>query len=104
MQLSSLADRPSLVRVSQSRRASRSRAVTDLSNMIRSRSPHATMRDLGSPYATWRAEAAQEFQRRHGRGATVIAERIWRQFYAHKLTPREAADRAELVYRRTANE
>ena len=62
------------------------------------------MRDLGSPYATWRAEAAQQLQRRHGLGATVIAERIWRQFYAHKLTPREAADRAELVYRRTPNE
>jgi hypothetical protein len=59
------------------------------------------MRDLGSPYATWKAEAAQELQRRHRLGATVIAERIWRQFYAHKLTPGEAADRAELVYRRT---
>jgi hypothetical protein len=59
------------------------------------------MRDLGHPYATWKAEAAQELERRHGLGATVIAELIWRQFYAHKLTPTEAADRAELVYRHT---
>jgi hypothetical protein len=68
--------------------------------MYRSRSPHATMRDLGSPYATWKAEAAHELQRRHRLGAKVIADRIWRQFYAHKLAPTEAADRAELVYRR----
>jgi hypothetical protein len=59
------------------------------------------MRDLGHPYATWKAEAAEELQGRHGLGATVIAERIWRQFYVRKLTPREAADRAELVYRHT---
>jgi hypothetical protein len=69
--------------------------------MIRSRSPYVTMRDLGFPYAAWKAEAAQELQRRHGLSATVIAELISRQFYAHKLTPEEAADRAELVYRRT---
>jgi hypothetical protein len=62
------------------------------------------MRDLGPPYATWKAEAAQELRRRHGLGATTIAERIWRQFYAHRVTPREAADRAEVVYRHTRNQ
>jgi hypothetical protein len=66
--------------------------------MTRSRSPHATIRDLGPPYATWKAEAAQELQQRHGLSATTIAERIWRQFYVHRLTPKEAADRAEMVY------
>jgi hypothetical protein len=89
-----------LVRVSQCRRAS-PRVVLDPVAMPRSRSPHATMRDLGYPYATWKAEATQELDQRHGLSAIVIAERIWRQFYAQKLTPREAADRAQLVYSRT---
>jgi hypothetical protein len=68
--------------------------------MPRSRSPHATMRDLESSYASWKAEAAQELQRRHGLEATAIAERIWTQFYVHRLMPKDAADRAEMVYRR----
>jgi hypothetical protein len=58
------------------------------------------MRDLGPPYATWKAEAAQELQRRYGLEATAIAERIWTQFYVRRLTPKEAADRAEMVYHR----
>ena len=70
--------------------------------MARSRSPHATMRDVGPPYATWKAEAAQELQRCYGLQAKVLAEAIWRQFYARKLTPTEAADRAVLICRRTS--
>jgi TRAP-type uncharacterized transport system substrate-binding protein len=69
--------------------------------MSRSRSPHATMRDPERPYASWKAEAVQELQLRRGLEATAIAERIWTQFYVHRLTPKEAADRAEKVYRAT---
>jgi hypothetical protein len=56
----------------------------------------------GEPsYPAWKADTAKELQRRHGIAATAIAERIWTQFYVHKLTPKEAADRAEGVYRST---
>ena len=58
------------------------------------------MRDREPPYGSWKAEAAQELQLRHGLEATAIAERIWTQFYVHRLTPKDAADRAEIVYRR----
>ena len=68
--------------------------------MSRSRSPHTTMRDLEPPYASWKAEAAQELQLRYGLEATAIAERIWTQFYVRRLTPKDAADRAEMVYDR----
>jgi hypothetical protein len=69
--------------------------------MPRSRSPHTTMRDLEPPYDGWKAEAAHELRHRHGLEATAIADRIWMQFYVHRLTPKEAADRAEIVYKRT---
>jgi hypothetical protein len=68
--------------------------------MSRLRSPHTTMRVLEPPYASWKAEVAQELQLRHGLEATAIAERIWTQFYVRRLTATEAADRAEMVYRR----
>jgi hypothetical protein len=58
------------------------------------------MRDLEPPYTSWKAEAAQELQLRHGLDAMAIAERIWMQFYVRRLTPKEAADRAEIVYHR----
>jgi hypothetical protein len=52
-------------------------------------------------YPAWKADAVNELQRRHGIAATAIAERIWTQFYVHRLMPNEAADRAETVYRST---
>jgi hypothetical protein len=54
----------------------------------------------GASYASWKAEAAQELQLRYGLEATAIAERIWTQFYVRRLTPKQAADRAEMVYDR----
>jgi hypothetical protein len=48
-----------------------------------------------------RSESASKDRDRHGIAATAIAERIWTQFYVHKLMPKEAADRAEMVYRST---
>jgi len=59
------------------------------------------MRDLEPPYASWKAEIAQQLQLRHCLEARAIAERIWRQFYVHRLTPKEASDRAENVYHST---
>jgi hypothetical protein len=68
--------------------------------MRRLRSPHAMMREVGPPYTAWKADATQELRDRHWIEATAIADRIWMQFYVHRLTPREAADRVELVYHR----
>jgi hypothetical protein len=58
------------------------------------------MRNLEPPYTSWKSEAAQELQLRHGLEPAAIAERIWTQFYVRRLTPQDAADRAEMVYRR----
>ena len=52
-------------------------------------------------YPTWKAEAAKELKNRHNIEATAIAERIWTQFFVHQLGPIQAADRAEMVFRRT---
>jgi hypothetical protein len=59
------------------------------------------MRVLEPPYAIWKAEVADELQLRHGLEVTAIAERIWTQFYVRRLSATEAADRAEMVYRRS---
>ena len=54
-------------------------------------------------YPPWKAKAAKKLKDRHGIEATAIAERIWTHFYAHRLRPRQAADRAAMVYRRRAS-
>src|SRR5215208_6649325 len=41
----------------------------------------------------------QCFERAAQDEATAIAERIWMQFYVHRLGPKNAADRAERAYR-----
>jgi hypothetical protein len=50
-------------------------------------------------YPSWKAKAAKELKYRHHIEATAIAERIWMQFYVHRLGPNQAADRAESAYR-----
>jgi hypothetical protein len=50
-------------------------------------------------YPAWKAEAAKELKDRHDIEATAIAERIWTQFYVHRLGARQAAERASIVYR-----
>ena len=50
-------------------------------------------------YPAWKAEAAQELKNCHDIEATAIGERIWMQFYVHRLGPKQAADRAEKAYR-----
>jgi hypothetical protein len=50
-------------------------------------------------YSAWKADAARELKERHHIEATAVAERIWIQFYARRLGPSEAADRAKIVYR-----
>jgi hypothetical protein len=51
-------------------------------------------------YSAWKTKAAKELNDRHHIEATAIAERIWTQFYVHRLTPKQAADRAKMVYHR----
>jgi hypothetical protein len=46
-------------------------------------------------YPSWKTEAVRELNDRHHIEATAIAERIWMQFYVHRLGPKEAADRAK---------
>jgi hypothetical protein len=52
-------------------------------------------------YRSWKTNAAEELRERHQIEAATIAERIWTQFYVHRLEPKEAADRAAMVHRRT---
>jgi hypothetical protein len=52
-------------------------------------------------YPDWRAAAGKDLKNRHDIEATAIAERIWTQFYVRGLNPKEASDRAEMVYRTT---
>jgi hypothetical protein len=58
-------------------------------------------RALETDYPTWKGTAGKELEDRHHIDATAIAERIWMQFYLRRLSPKEAADRAEMVYRST---
>ena len=51
-------------------------------------------------YPAWKAEAARLLNRNYLEPIT-IAERIWTQFYVRGLTPKEAADEAEVVWHRT---
>jgi hypothetical protein len=52
-------------------------------------------------YPARKGAAGKELKDRHDIDATAIAERIWMQFYVRGLNPKEAADRAEMVYRST---
>jgi len=52
-------------------------------------------------YPAWKAEAAKMLKARHDLEPMAIAERIWTQFYVRRLTPKEAADRAEMICQRT---
>jgi hypothetical protein len=52
-------------------------------------------------YQAWKAAAEDELKKRHDIDATAIAGRIWTQFYVRGLASKEAADRAEMVYRGT---
>jgi hypothetical protein len=65
--------------------------------MIRARKAHKAPNEQQG-YPAWKASAAIELKERHRIEATAIAERIWVQFYVRGIDPREAADRAEIVY------
>jgi hypothetical protein len=52
-------------------------------------------------YPDWRAAGGKYLKNRHDIEATAIAERIWTQFFVRGLNPKEASDRAEMVYRTT---
>jgi hypothetical protein len=46
----------------------------------------------------WKTAAAAELKRVHGIDATHISEKVWRQLYVQNHSPRDAADRAEVLY------
>jgi hypothetical protein len=69
-------------------------------DMPRARKAHVRKAPNEQPdYPSWKAKAAKELKDRHHIEAIAIAERIWMQFYVHRLRPKQAADRAQRVYR-----
>jgi len=58
-------------------------------------------RALESDYPAWKRAAGKVLKDRHDIDAAAVAERIWMQFFVRGLNPKEAAERAELVYRTT---
>jgi hypothetical protein len=57
-----------------------------------------TANEPGEP-AAWKLEAAKQLKRRHSIVATAIPEHIWVNLYGRRLSPKEAADQAEIYYR-----
>jgi hypothetical protein len=58
--------------------------------MARARTAHlckAPNEQVG--YPVWKAKFTNQLKRRHDIEATAIAERIWMQFFLHRLGPRQ---------------
>jgi len=64
------------------------------------RQSRATARDPELSYKAWKAEALNELQRQHDVTETAIPERVWTKLFVRRLGPKEAADRAEIYYRK----
>jgi len=65
---------------------------------VRHRRQNVNSDQVGVGRAEWKDAAFAALLREHGINADAIPPRVWTKLFARRLSPSEAADRAEIYY------